>query len=186
MTIFAFSEHLLCSYLATRDWRKKHPKFSIFFWAIGGNQIHQNSRVFTWLIFREELLQQNIFLYDIEFVDGEAIGELGRRSIQKFKKSVKLLHYINHICYVSDMNSFFKSFCCSTCDTTFSKKRNSKRHFITCSERSKHFYPKNVYQLRETLFEKLDYFNIPHREDQKLFKNLALFDFESICVEEET
>ena len=30
MTIFAFSEQLLCLYLATRDWRKKHPKFSNF------------------------------------------------------------------------------------------------------------------------------------------------------------
>ena len=58
----------------------------------------------------EEMLQLNIFLYDIDFVDGELIGELARRSIQKFEKSVKLLRYNNHICYVSDMNSFFKSF----------------------------------------------------------------------------
>ena len=39
----------------------------------------------------EDLLQLNIFLYDIDFVDGELIGELARRSIQKFEKSVKLL-----------------------------------------------------------------------------------------------
>ena len=32
----------------------------------------------------------------------------------------------------------------------------------------------------------LDSFNIPYREDQKLFKNLAVFDFESICNKEET
>ena len=57
---------------------------------------------------------------------------------------------------------------------------------ITCSERVKHIYPKNVYQLRETLFEKLDSFNIPYREDQKLFKKMAVFGFESICVKEET
>ena len=35
-------------------------------------------------------------------------------------------------------------------------------------------------------FEKLDAFNIPHRNKQKLFKNLAIFDFESICVKEES
>ena len=133
----------------------------------------------------EEMLQLNIFLYDIDFVDGELIGELARRSIQKFEKSVKLLRYNNHNCYVSDMNSFFKSICCSTCDTIFSKTGNLERHFITCSERVKHISPKNVYQLRETLFEKLDSFNIPYREDQNLFKNLAVF-FESICVKEET
>ena len=55
---------------------------------------------------------------------------------------------------------------------------------VTCSDRAKHIYPKNVYELRETLFEKLDAFNIPYRNEQKLFKNLAIFDFESICVKE--
>ena len=59
-----------------------------------------------------------------------------------------------------------------------------ERHLVTCSDRVKHIYPKNVYELRETLFEKLDAFNIPYRIEQKLFKNLAIFDFESICVKE--
>ena len=39
----------------------------------------------------EEMLQLNIFLYDFDFVDGELIGELARRSIQKIEKSIKLL-----------------------------------------------------------------------------------------------
>ena len=119
-------------------------------------------------------------------MDGELIGKLARRSIQKFEQSVKLLRYNNHICYVSDKNSFFKAFRCSTCDTIFSKTGNLERHLITCSEQAKHIYPMNVYQLRETLFEKLDSFNIPYRDDQKLFKNLVVFDFESICVMEGT
>ena len=127
-----------------------------------------------------------MFFYDIDFVDQELIGELARRIIQKFEKSVKLLRYNNHICYVSDMNSFFKSFRCSTCDTVFSKTGNLEQHLITCSERVKYIYPKNVYQLRGTLFEKLDSFNIPNREDQKMFKNLAVFDFSSVCVKEDT
>ena len=37
----------------------------------------------------EDLLQINIFLYDIDFVDGELIGEFAARSIQKDNKSVK-------------------------------------------------------------------------------------------------
>ena len=39
----------------------------------------------------EDLLHLNIFLHDIDFEDGELIGELCRRSIQKYEKSVKLL-----------------------------------------------------------------------------------------------
>ena len=121
----------------------------------------------------EEMLQLNIFLYDVDFVDGELIGRQARRSIQQFETRVKLLRYYNHICYISDMNSFFKSFLGSTCDTNFSKTGKLERHLITRSERVKHIYPKKVCQVRKTFFEKLDSFNIPYREDQKLFKNLA-------------
>ena len=39
----------------------------------------------------EEMLQLNNFLYEFDFVEGELIGELSRRSIQKVEKSVKLL-----------------------------------------------------------------------------------------------
>ena len=39
----------------------------------------------------EDLLQLNIFPYDIDFVEGELIGELCRRNIQKYEKSVKFL-----------------------------------------------------------------------------------------------
>ena len=72
----------------------------------------------------EDLLQLNIFLYDTDFVGGELIGELARRSIQKFEKSVKLLRYNNHICYVNNINALFKAFRCTTCDTFFSKTGN--------------------------------------------------------------
>ena len=49
----------------------------------------------------------------------------------------------------------------------------------------KHTYPKNAYQLRETLFDKLESFDIQYTDDHKLFNNLAVFDFESICIPEE-
>ena len=134
----------------------------------------------------EDLLQSNIFLYDINFVDGELIGELARRSIQRYENSAKFLRYNNHICYVNNVNALFEAFRCTTCDALFSKTGNLERHLITCSDRVKHNYPKNVYELRQTLFEKLDAFNIPYKNDQKLFKNLAIFDFESICVKEDS
>ena len=61
---------------------------------------------------------------------------------------------------------------------------NLERHLVNCSDRVKHIFPKNIYDLRETLFENLDAFNIPYKDEQKLFKNLAMFDFHSICVKE--
>ena len=132
----------------------------------------------------EDLLQLNIFLFEIDFVDGELIGELCRRSIQNYEKGLKLSRYDNHICYVNDINALFKAFRCTTCDAFCSKTGNLEQLLLTCSDRVKHIYLKNVYDLRETLFETLDAFNIPFGNEQKLFKNLALFDFESICVKE--
>ena len=45
-----------------------------------------------------------------------------------------------------------------------------------------HIYPKNVYDLQETLFEKLEGFSFPVSEDNKFLNSLAIFNFESICV----
>ena len=82
------------------------------------------------------------------------------------------------------MNAMFKAFRCFTCDTFFSKTGNLERHLVTCSRRVKHIYLKNVYELTETLSENLDAFNILYRKEQNLFKNLAILDFESVCVKE--
>ena len=39
----------------------------------------------------EDLLTLNIFQYDIDFVDGNIVGELARRSLQKYENTVRLL-----------------------------------------------------------------------------------------------
>ena len=104
---------------------------------------------------------------------------------ESMKKSVKLSRY-NYNCYVININAFFKAFRCTTCDTFFSKTGNLERHLVTCSDRVKHIHPKNVYELRETLFEKLDAFNIPNINEQKLLGNLEKLDFESICAKEDS
>ena len=80
----------------------------------------------------------------------------------------------------------FKLFRFPNCDTFLNKTFNWERHLTTCSERVKNVYPRNVYQIRETLFEKLDSFGVKYTSEQKLFKNLSIFDFESICVQKET
>ena len=133
----------------------------------------------------EDIVSINIFIYDIDFIDGAMVGELARRSIKKYEKNVQLIRYNSHICYVDNINALFKAFRCPTCDAYFQKTGNLERHLVRCSARVRHIYPKNVYQLRETLFDKLDSFGIQYTDDQKLFTNLAVFDFESICIPEE-
>ena len=134
----------------------------------------------------EDLLTLNILLYDIDIVDGNIVGELARGSLQKFENTERLLRYNNYICYVNNLNAVFQSLRCPYCDTFFNRTFNLQRLLTTCSERVENVYPRNVYQIRETLFDKLDSFGIKYTSEQRLFKSLAIFDFESICVREET
>ena len=123
----------------------------------------------------EGIVERNIFIYDFDIQEGEYVGELARRSSGNFEKTVKLLRFNSH-------DSFFKCFRCPSCDCFFNRSNNFNRHLMTCKDRLRHIYPKNVHTLRETLFEKLEGFNIPVSKDNTLLNNLAIFDFESICV----
>ena len=130
----------------------------------------------------EEIVQRNIFIYDFDIQEGDYVGELTRRIIGRPDKTVKLLRFNIDIIHTNDIDSFFKCVRCPSCDTLFKRSEFLDKHLLRCKDRVKHFYPKNVYELRETLFEKLEGFNLPVSEDNKLFNNLAVFDFESICV----
>ena len=133
----------------------------------------------------EGIVGINISIYDFDLIDSAVVGELAQRSIKKYEKSVQLIQYNSHIYYVDNIYALFKAFRCPTCDTFFQKTGNLERHLVRCSERVKHIYPKSVHQLRETLFDKLDSFDIQNTDDQNFFTNLAVFDFESICIPEE-
>ena len=45
----------------------------------------------------EDIVGINIFIYEIDFIDGAMVGELARRSIKKYEKSVQLIRYNSHI-----------------------------------------------------------------------------------------
>ena len=123
-----------------------------------------------------------IFLYDIDIDDGDFLGELARCSLVLYETSINLLRYSNHIWFADDINTFFKRLGCPNGDIF--KKRADKfhHHGKSCIDRIQHVYPKSVYTLRETLFDKTDGFGIIYEEDQNWLKNLAVFDFQSICV----
>ena len=82
----------------------------------------------------EYLLTLNVLLYDIDIVDGNIIGELARRSVQKHEKSVRLLRYDNHICYVNNTNAVYQSFRCPNYDTFSIRAFNLERHLTACND----------------------------------------------------
>ena len=87
---------------------------------------------------------------------------------------------------VNNINAVFQFFRCSNYDTLFIRTFNLERHLTTCSEQVTNVYPRNIYQIRETIFDKLGSFGIKYTSKQNRSRNLAIIDFELICVQEET
>ena len=133
----------------------------------------------------EDIVQTDILLFNIDFLDRSVIGELARWSVGKISIFVELLRFNCHSCYVSITNTLFKTHRCRLCDYFIKRTYNLEQHLITCKERIQHVFPKKVYQLRETLFGKQVSFKNPYSDDQELFENIATFDCESICVQED-
>ena len=50
----------------------------------------------------------------------------------------------------------------------------------------KNVHPQNVYRIPETLFDKLDFFGNKYTSERNLFTKLAIFDFQSNCVQDIT
>ena len=80
----------------------------------------------------EEKVERNIFIYEFDIQEGEYIGELARRSIGNFEKTVKLLTFNNHIIHTNDIDSFFKRFRCPSCDCFFKRSDVFNKHLIRC------------------------------------------------------
>ena len=124
----------------------------------------------------------NIFIYDFDIQEGEYVGEPARRGIGRIDNTVELLRFNIVIILTNDIDSFYKCFRCPTCDTFFHKSDHFNQRLLKFKDRVKYIHPKNVYVPRETLFEKLEGFNLPVSQDNKLSNNLAVFNFELICV----
>ena len=120
--------------------------FSEFLHESGHDAINFRGVLMDHLVFVENAIKHNLFIYDIEIEDGDFVGELARRSIEMYENNINLLRYNNHICYVDDINTFFKRFRCPNCDTFIKCAGNFHRHVKSCKDRIQHIYPKSVRQ----------------------------------------
>ena len=132
------------------------------------------------LPFVEEIVERNMFIYNFDIQVGEYVGKSARQSIGKFEKTMKLLRFFNHSIHTNDNDSVFKCFGCPSYNCFFNRSDTFNRHLLTCKDRVRHIRPKKKYTLRVIKFE--TGFNIRYTEDQKMFSNAIVLDFESICV----
>ena len=79
----------------------------------------------------------------------------------------------------------FEAYRSPACDQFISKTVSLEGHLTICKERVKNNFLKKLYQLRDTLFDKLELFGIFYTDNQKLFNNMAIFDSETVLLENE-
>ena len=95
------------------------------------------------LVFVENAIEPNLFIKKIGNVDGDFVGELAGRSVEKYEKNINLSRYNNHIWSLDDINTFCKRIQCPSCDT-FIKKAGNFNRTIKREDKVQHIYPKIV------------------------------------------
>ena len=113
------------------------------------------------------------------------VGELARRSIKKHEKNVQLIRYNSHICYVDNNHALIKAFHCPTCDTNVQKTGNLERHLVRCSDRWSIYIQRMCINSDKRILISLTRSISNTQINRNSFFNLAVFDFESICIPEE-
>ena len=117
----------------------------------------------------------NLQVYSICFDEKQnLIADLSHQSAN-FSDTISLLQYDNHICWTKNIDRFLKKYRCRNRDKFWSRS-----YIISCIECITHRYPTGPYQLNEIVFEKMR--NLDIEVENYLFKNLVVFDFESITV----
>ena len=95
MTIYVSLQLLRCISMEMRDSRKKHPKYSIQSSkkTSGTDPASFRGVCMEDIAAVEDFVQADIFLYDIDNVDGSMLGELVRRTVGEHSEIVRLLRY---------------------------------------------------------------------------------------------
>ena len=152
------------------EFLSKTGKISKNFTSVSPSEIHEI----------EQIVQMNLQVYSICFDEKQSLKELCHQSANLFSDTISLLQYYNHICWTKNIDKFLKKYSCRNCEKFSSGSFNFQRQFRSCSERITHRYPSGIYQLNETVFEKMS--NQDIEVENYLFKNLVVFNFESITT----
>ena len=129
----------------------------------------------------DQIARMNQQVYSCRFDSKQSLTvELSHQSSQLFSDTISLLQNDKHICWTKNIDKLLKNYRGRICDKFWSQSFNFQRHNRNCSERITHRYPTSPQQLNETIFEKMR--NLDIGVENYFFKNLVVFDFESITV----
>ena len=82
----------------------------------------------------EKNVPVDIFLLDIDILNGSMISELARKSPGKHFNTVQLLSYNSGFCFVFNTNALFKHYHCPSCGQFNIKAHKQEWHWATCKK----------------------------------------------------
>ena len=126
----------------------------------------------------EETLGIKIFLYDVDIVDRSFVSGLARWSREKHPYSVRLLCYNSHIHYVTSVPALFNAFRWWTCECYFCLSILNFIQQLVLGQRRK-FFPTVRKGWMKHLDDRLDFFDIPYPNTQKLSAKAVTFQFKA-------
>ena len=108
MTICAFFVHLFFVWTEIKNWNEKHQNFQFLHQQNGWTQTPQFKGVHMHSF---PVVDEQLHPFGIDFVDAKSLGELAMWSVQKYKKTLRLLRYKAHLCFMSNINTVLQTFC---------------------------------------------------------------------------
>ena len=168
------------------DWKRNFHFFNFFFNGMDGLEwcsisFKTDNRMDD-ILFVEFLLTLNVLLYDIDFVDGNFIGELARRSVQEHKKLLQPLRYNNLLWNMCNVNVVFLFSRCHKVDTFFNRTFSWEGHLTGCNDCVKKSVRGTYIKSQKLSLRSWTLF-VSSTQINRLFKNLRKIDFESIYVQ---
>ena len=171
MTTFVCFELLLWICMAMISWRRRLHIFSTFLPLTASKETPQNFKLFTWTTFQKlKTCCSSIFSYMILISLTE--NSLVNLLVEAFKNMTKMSHFYATAITpgVSGTSTRYLKLSGALLVSRFFQKGNPERYLVTCSESVTHIYPKKVYKLRETPFDKLDDFRFPTKRSKRCSK----------------
>ena len=87
-----------------------------------------------------------------------------------------------HLSYIKNMSDYSQKYECSLCKKLFRNSSNCLRHYLKCKNASKLRFPGKFYRASQSIFDKLQDFDINVAECDKYFPWIIAFDMESVLM----
>lgn len=128
----------------------------------------------------EKLFKVNVEVFQFDMGGGQRhILTPVRRSQEKFSKTMRLVLFENHFCYVKNINLASRTFSCNMCGKLWNTNNKCLRHERNCTgTKVRHTYPGGVFHPELTVLELLARHGI-QVDTSYVYKYRSTFDFET-------